>query len=266
MMAKKKTVRRRQRAGLPSPDTVVARLPLIPQRAEKLTPAGKLVSAALKPSYEIIRTIQVDQYEAKPATVTAVLAAPVVMAALGDSFQGTSRRKAKISIAKAPMEDFNDVKDLIDSLPAEKTMTKHQPKITRDKNSDRVAEEKRNVRVRAWIYAASRENDNDFHLIVGRAPSKSPMYMTVEVSGLPPASAASRKKIQRARTAYKKFFTQLPGTGYDFYDPPVPVEIGGSLFFDISHSSGGRPGPEDLRDDMPVIWEVHPVTEIVFEP
>ena len=93
------------------------------------------------------------------------------------------------------------------------------------------------------------------------------MYMTIEVSGLPPASRPSFATLKAARTAYKDFFgSQLPGFSYDFYDPPIPVEIEGSLFFDMSHSSGQRPGPASLRDDIPTIWEVHPVTKIVFEP
>ena len=45
-------------------------------------------------------------------------------------------------------------------------MVKHKPKITTVSMSKRVIEETRNVRVTAWIYAASREDDNDFHLIV----------------------------------------------------------------------------------------------------
>ena len=88
----------------------------------------------------------------------------------------------------------------------------------------------------------------------------------MEISGLPPASAASRARLEKVRDTYMNFFTDLPGTGYDFYKPPIPVEIGGSLFFDMSHATGGRPGPQDLRPHMPVVWEVHPVTQLVFEP
>ena len=84
-----------------------------------------------------------------------------------------------------------------------------------------------------------------------------------------PADHRHRATLQQARDDYKAFFQDhplgLPGA-YDFYDPPIPVEIEGSLFFDMSHVTGGRPGPRDLRDDIPTIWEVHPITRIVFEP
>jgi len=52
------------------------------------------------------------------------------------------------------------------------------------------------------------------------------------------------------------------GGTYDFYDPPIPIKIEGSLFFDITHATGSRPGPHSLKSRMPVIWEVHPLTSI----
>jgi hypothetical protein len=188
------------------------------------------------------------------------------MAATGNAFKGTARKSAKLSISTKKVEQFDDVKDLIDTLPAHNDMVKHTPKITVEATSKRVVEEDRNVRITAWIYAASREDDNDFHLIVGRAPTKARMFITMEISGLPPTNAAARAKLEKVRNTYTNFFTDLPGAGYDFYKPPIPVKIGGSLFFDMSHATGGRPGPKDLRPDMPVVWEVHPVTDLVFEP
>ena len=100
----------------------------------------------------------------------------------------------------------------------------------------------------AFLYAASREDDNDFHLIIGRNPERSPsMYMTVELSGLPPKSSKHFSRLSKTRNAYKTFFTDnMPGTTYDFYDPPIPVTVEGSLFFDMSHAHGSKPGPGSL--------------------
>ena len=104
------------------------------------------------------------------------------------------------------------------------------------------------MRVSAFLYAASRENDNDFHLIIGRNPKSSPMYMTStwKFSGLPPKNANFFARIKRARDAYKNSFfgAKLLGPSYHFYRPPIPVEIEGSLFFDITHAKGGHPGPK----------------------
>jgi hypothetical protein len=132
-----------------------------------------------------------------------------------------------------------------------------------------VAEERRNLRVACLLYAVSQENDRDYHLILGREPGAVPEgYMTMELSGLPPSKSPSFAKLKAVRDSLKSFFgtANLPGTSYDFYDPPVPVIVEGSLFFDITHATGSRPGTRSLRPNMPVIWEVHPITNMVFEP
>ena len=121
-------------------------------------------------------------------------------------------------------------------------MVRHRPRITTAPDSGRVAEENRNVRLRAFLYAASREADNDFHLIVGGDPNSEPhVYMTNEISGLPPEGSDSFTSLKSARDAYKTFFgDHLPGASYDFYDPPIPIEIEGSLFFDMSMPAAVR--------------------------
>jgi hypothetical protein len=251
----------KKRPGLPAAASVVTEFPLAPP----LPAAAAAAAAPGQVTYRVLRTNQMDEYE-KPITAAAAVAS--AQAPPSDNYTGKDRKAAKLSISDAEVEEFDDLKDLIDSLPSEAEMKKL--KIKRDPSSDRTEKEDRNVRVRAFIHAASREGDNDFHLIVGRGTGKSALYMTMEVSGLPPASRKSRPTLKEVRDAYKEFFGKqhdgLPGLSYDFYDPPVPVEIGGSLFFDVTHLSGGRPGPQDLRDDIPTIWEVHPVTHLVFEP
>lgn len=250
-----------QRAGMPEPEAVTG------IRMGSSSPFMSAESAASQ--YRIIETNYIDEYEkaAQSAEAFAEAAPPT-----GDKFGGTARKAAKISIAKAKTEEFDDLADLIASLTSDDAMRKHKPKITVDAKSNRVAEEQRNIRVTAYIYAASREDDNDFHLIIGRDPEEAPeRYMTMELSGLPPSNAASFKKLKAARNAFKKFFNEnfdgkLPGLKYDFYDPPIPVEIEGSLFFDMSHAKGSVPGPQKLRPNMPTIWEVHPITKMVFEP
>jgi hypothetical protein len=243
--------------GKPTAASIVAEEVLTPTRTG--TAAAAAVGAQ---TYRILITTQTDPYDAPVS-----LAAAATFAAAGDDFGGTDRKAAKLSISKAATESFTDLKDLIATLVADAKMIKHKPPIKKDASQGRVKEEDRNVRVRAFLYAASRENDNDFHLILGREPKSAPMYMTMEISGLPPKKSKSFADIKRARDAYKTFFgAKLPGPSYHFYRPPIPVEIEGSLFFDITHAKGGHPGPKDLRPDIPTIWEVHPVTDIVFEP
>ena len=253
------------RPGLPNPKNIVAEIPFgAPPGLEGVAPA-----------YRILRTNEVDGYEKKPSKAEVAesmfLEAKKKKKAPGEQFGGTSRRAAKLSVADAKTEKFTDVADLIATLPKHAAMKKLN--IAKDAKSNRVAEEKRNVRVDCWIYAASVEDDNDYHLILGRDPDGGgdPVYLTMELSGLPPANMKSHAALKSARDAFKKFFTKffngdLPGTSYDFYDPPIRVQIEGSLFWDASHATGSRPGPQSLRGDMPVVWEVHPISKMKLFP
>ncbi len=248
-----------ERPGLPAQDSIIS--------VSVPTPAiaATLGEAAPRRQYAFIHTNEMDEYgedAAAPSLAAANAALPP-----GDDFSGSDRRAAKLSISAAKMETFKDLKNLIKSLTAEDLMTNHTPKITKDSMSKRVKEEKRNVHVPAFMYAVAREGDNDFHLIIGRKPKAAPeMYMTMELSGLPPSNSKSSKRLKAARDAFKKFFNDhgenLPGAGYVFPHPPVPVTIEGSLFFDITHAKGPRPGPKSLKSRMPVVWEVHPITKI----
>ena len=231
-------------------------------------------------TYRILKTTEVDSYDTTPAAVAiatvlqgkktpnvlalkAAAKKPTPTPAGPDNFNGTARKIAKLSIATAKMETLSDVAKLVASLPTVASMVKLN--IPTTATSDRVAQEKRNVHVTAFLYAASREADNDFHLIIGCDPKAAQeSYMTMELSGLPPSNMPAFAALSAARTAYKKFFTakNLPGAGYHFYQPPIPVVIEGSLFFDATHSTGQAPGPPSLKSRMHTIFEVHPITNI----
>jgi hypothetical protein len=226
------------------------------------------------PAYRILKTTEVDSYETTPtaraltnalrgkrAPAPAAIAAAVRHKPLTDeNFVGSDRSAAKLSIAAARTEEFNDVGNLIVSLPDMMAMLK----ISTSLSSNRVPQERRNIHVSGFLYAACREADNDFHLIVGRDPKAVPeMYMIMVVSGLPPVNSPAFGALNTARSTYKKFFGEnLPGAGYHFYQPPIPVQIDGSLFFNASHSTGQLPGPPSLKSRMPTIWQVHPISGI----
>ena len=257
------------RPGLPDPKSVVAEIPFSAPGEKMPTTEAP---GAPPPRFRIIRTNEVDQYEKPPSKASVAESVFVEAPPPGDNFKGTSRKASKLFISDAKTEKFKDLGDLIKTFPAHKDMRKK--KIATDAKSKRVPEENRNVRLTAFLYAASVEDDNDYHLIFGRDPDAGgqEVYMTMELSGLPPSNFKSRKALETARKAFKKFFQtnfagQLPGKSYDFYDPPIRVDIEGSLFWDASHAKGSRPGPKSLRDKMPVVWEVHPIAKIkLFVP
>ena len=237
--------------------------------------------------YRILRTTETDRYENNPAAnairkatfgqkqpklsaIKVAVKTPVTKgkgkAASGDNYAGTDRKAAKLSIATGQVEEFADVATLAQELiPLVPEMM--QMKISIKVDSSRVQQEERLIHIgKAFLYAASREADNDFHLIIGCDPNdaENEVYMTMEISGLPPNNYPSFSDLNDARNAFKTFFGQanLPGAGYHYYQPPIPVDIQGSLFFDATHSHGQAPGPPSLKPNMPTIFELHPVSSI----
>ena len=251
------------RRGLPPTNAVLQSRNLPsrrPLRADTVAPAMV--------GYAILRTNEVDLYDRPLSSAELLTAGAARFAELGDEYRGKSRKASKLSIANAEVEGFDNLESLIDSLTPDADMIAHDPHISTGQTSKRVQEEKRNVRLKAFLYAASREDDNDFHLIIGQDISDPvEVYMTVELAGLPPPSAGSFARLRKVRESFKDYFQDnLPNASYDYYDPPVPIEIEGSLFFDMTHATGSKPGPASLRNKIPTIWEIHPITELVFEP
>ena len=181
-----------------------------------------------------------------------------------DGFAGHDRGEAKTSIADAPEEGTTNLVTLLDSLADDDAMRHYHPPISKSWDSPRVSEENRNVTVNAWLYAAKSEPDGDFHVIIGSsADGDHARFMNVEISGLP-AGGDSYDRLAQARSDFKAYFAgQLPGSGYDLYETPIPVRVSGSLFYDIDHAPG-LVGPQAMRPTT--AWEIHPITAIVFEP
>jgi len=228
-----------------------------PLKKKSMTAFAAAAGAA--PQFRILRTNIVDPYETQHPQEVLVAAAVALPAVASDNFAGTARRAAKLSVAPGPVKQFDDTGALLDSLPSHTAMKKL--KISTKANSNRVAQEKKNAGLDAWLYAASREADNDFHLIIGGDPdSDDPRFMTIEVSGLPPDDPL-RTRLRAVRNSFADIVGgNTPGTGYDFYDPALPVTVEGSLFWDASHATGSKPGPSTAKPQT--VWEIHPITSL----
>lgn len=176
-----------------------------------------------------------------------------------DMLLGAARKVAKTSISSAPTKVYANLSAVLDSLVADDEM---RAKDLKDK--PRVDEEDRNVTVAAFIYAVKKEADNDFHVILGSTPAKDgARFMTAEVSGLP-AAGPFKAPLKAVRDKFKSEPALAHvRTTYIKFDPPIPVSVKGSLFYDIDHPPSAI-GPSGLRPKT--AWEIHPVTDIEFEP
>jgi hypothetical protein len=183
----------------------------------------------------------------------------------GDNFHGTAREAAKLSMADSTPQEFPDIGALLDSLPSDESMRAKD--ISKAADSGRLPEEMMQVTITGFLCASSKESDNDYHCIVGVDPSATARFMNVEVSALPPSGSEFLAAIRAARNQFKAFFSSgenaLPTSGYEKYNPPIPVKITGSVFFDVDHIPPAV-GPTGMKPQS--AWEIHPVREIIFEP
>jgi hypothetical protein len=182
-------------------------------------------------------------------------------------FRGNDRKAAKISIADAQVEEFASLDALLETLQSDDAMRNHDPEITEAPTQNRVDEEKRNVRVPAFICAIKYEADQDWHIIgASDADCDGPTFFNFEVSGLPKSNAASHDQLLEARNQLAEVLDHdLPGPStYRKYkgSGPIPVVIEGSLFYDVDHAPG-IVGPAGMKPAT--AWEVHPVTSIVAQ-
>jgi hypothetical protein len=212
-------------------------------------------------AYRLLDTIEQGEFEeeSRPPTVAA---AGVIEA---DTFTGRDRLLPKTTIVDAEVEEFASVAKLLQQVLGKFPDTKMADmEITRSTDT-RVDAEKRNVRVTGFIHAFKKEGDNDYHVIFGDGPdAANPVYLNVEVSGIPVGGTnANRKRLIAVRDQFKEAFN-LGATGPNRYtrpSEPIPVRVTGSLFWDVDHKPGAV-GPDDLKPKTS--WEIHPVSEIEF--
>jgi hypothetical protein len=223
----------------------------------KLIDQKDTVSTFIAPdgkSYTVTLLADLSEYDNERSLKSAV-----GMNCDNDNFQGTDRKAAKLSIVKAKAKTYQSLSEFISSLKSDSIMTKN-PNIKRDETNKRVTEENRNVVVKnVLIYAIKRESDNDYHIIAG---DNNRLFFNVEIAGLPANNHVDYNKLLTARNQFKAHFGNVCNVDYHKFDPPVPVEIEGSLFFDIDHKAGVV-GPSGYRPKT--AWEIHPVTKITFK-
>jgi hypothetical protein len=247
--------------------------PLTPEHYVKGTPQPdrwqKVLAAAKKGQIEEVR----DEPEAAPTTVHWIdlQFAPVRTSRrtkpdVGpDIFNGSFRLEAKTSYAKAHKEKTTTIEPLLNKLASDAEMSQqHHELVAKDPNHQnhqpRIAGEKRNVTVKAWLYWVGKQSDNDYHLILGDTSefSSGTLFMNAEISGLPPAHPTQQPFVKLRSTIRGLLTTRENVKG--FFVQPVLVRIGGSILWDGEHRNPHNVGPkkpEDLRPKK--AWEIHPI-------
>jgi hypothetical protein len=143
--------------------------------------------------------------------------------------------------------------------------------IKRRCDSQRVPDEEKNVTVAAYLIAAAKERDNDFHLILQDKDCTDPSCrLSVEVIGRPRRDNSSSGVLKAARQFFQEQWPlyskehDIPTVGsFDFVIKPVLVRVTGSVFYDVDHGAG-HSGPPGYKPGS--AWEIHPVTSFEFDP
>jgi hypothetical protein len=203
----------------------------------------------------------------RKTSLVLVLLIPFFVAAqknnMDSRYAGNDRKAAKTTIAHAKTEEYKTLSGLLKTLPPDDFMRNHRPAISRDAGSKRTEEETRNVKVEvAYLFVLYRENDNDYHMIIGSKPDPAQAaLMNVEISGLPDSHSADYCVLKNVRKSVDDELGTIGKSKKPFIQNPLKISVSGSLFYDIDH----KPGVVGYKKLKPkTAWEIHPVTEIIF--
>ena len=190
-----------------------------------------------------------------------------------EEFRGQHRPQAKTQYVMkdgqlAPVEPFDDLEAFKAFLnpQIDQIMRSRHPHLSKanTKADQRVAEERHNVSVVAYIHAVKHESgsdgDNDYHVILGSSPTPDAgLFLTAEASALPP-DGTQRDLFAHARQELLSILGPCHCNGhFRRVSPPLRVRVTGSLFFDGVHSVG-EVGPQYAQPFT--VWEMHPILSI----
>lgn len=125
------------------------------------------------------------------------------------------------------------------------------------------------VTTAGWLHLVALETDGDYHIQVSGSATSGDQCLIVEVpdpdsaytasAALQPVFAALRSTIKTKMLAGK----DPSGTG-SVMQHPVYVTVTGILFYDDAHVGDPPRGKKGMHAST--LWELHPVTSLVFTP
>ncbi len=182
-----------------------------------------------------------------------------------ETFSGVVRGDVKTTPAEAQTEFYDHVYEVLETLPDDYDM---YSRVSDYSGTD--VSESRNVYIReAYVFYVKKEQDGDFHLIIGDTLNGEQInLMTAEISGLPlDTTTTAYEMLKRARRQlYERYPDFFEGEKIRKYVRPTKnfpeIEIRGSLFFDTRHAAG-TVGTGTLKPET--AWEIHPITYLNFK-
>jgi hypothetical protein len=206
-------------------------------------------------------------------TICTLLGA-LLLAAQEQDKPGTERWSIKTSIPDAAKLDRSTAVDLSELLvlPDAHGVTKNEQqyqsaRIPAVKNA-RFSEGDV-IRTTGWLHLVAGETDGDYHIQISNSPESGSPCLIVEVPN-PNAPFTSSAELRPLFTSVRDFIkTRLlagkdPAPGGSIMKHQVYVTVTGILFYDDSHVGDPPRGKRGMKAGT--LWELHPVTAIVFAP
>lgn len=125
------------------------------------------------------------------------------------------------------------------------------------------------VTTTGWLHLVAGETDGDYHIQISGSADSGDHCLIVEVPSPDPEyvkTADLRPRFDQVRTLIKSKMLKDkdPAEGGSVMQHPVYVTVTGQLFYDDSHVGDQPRGKKGMK--AATLWELHPVTAIVFAP
>jgi hypothetical protein len=187
------------------------------------------------------------------------------------SFDGSFRKTPKTTMLTGQPTEYQSIQAYIAAVvtPHTDASIKQQFPSLKQSSTNRIALEKKVVKVHCKLYAVRLEDDKDFHCIIG--DSDTGPFINAEVSGVPASGStapfvAIRKQL---RTLIGNAGVETSKARYYRPSPPMKLVVTGSLFYDAEHQPntvGPAADNQGHRAAKAVtMWEIHPVHTMVNE-
>jgi hypothetical protein len=181
-----------------------------------------------------------------------------------NEFLGKARAIAKTTPSDRTTKNYNSVGDVLKNMPTDSYMRR----MGVGDSSPRTEDEDFNVFIKkAYLFSIAKEEDGDFHLIIGDLENgEKKNLMTAEVAGLPKDKKSKAYfLLERTRRQLYEQFPEFFTSNKKTFTPRSvfpEIAIRGSLFFDIHHSAG-QIGTGSVKPET--VWEIHPITYLNFK-
>jgi hypothetical protein len=172
-----------------------------------------------------------------------------------EQFRGMYRGAARTSISQSDFERFDGIDSLLKTLPSDEFMRARVSKYI-----PRTHEEDRNVILSCYLHAVKKQISGDYSIVIGDAPGRMPWKsMMCRIPSIPTRENPTMLFLKSVRTKLESgLFSQvnLETKAYVHFQPPRPITITGSLYYNGIHEPG-TVGPRNLKSET--AWEIGPI-------